>query len=437
MASPVKQLRFYFVTWNVATKFPSLQQDLHQLLGITPYAEPEQWPDLYFIGLQEVKSQPQNMVLDYILFEDPWTKAFRDVLKRYDYVKIRSQRLQGLVLNAFCLRKHMTHLRSVEAQYTRTGFGGMWGNKGAVSIRMTAYGVSICIVNTHLTPHDHLLADRISDYNTIVTDHTFTVSCTTKILYHDYIFWIGDLNFRLNGEDLTAVDIDSMVKKKQLEKLLERDQLRMVMRDGQAFAELNENAITFPPTYKYEFESQAFDLKRRPSWTDRILYKVNAVDIYDDIQLHTMQHTYKSHSSYSVSDHKPVTGEFDIVVRPIVTDDIVEFQDCTMADHFISYKLQRDFTPGNADWIGLFSYEFSSLDDYIVYEYISRGKLTSPPGDSLASTERIFFSDTALRLTETYCLVYVAQRGDIMEILGVSPAFSGPRRPIEAADSST
>lgn len=52
-----------------------------------------------------------------------------------------------------------------------------------------------------------------------------------------------------------------MVKKKQLEKLLERDQLRMVMRDGQAFAELNENAITFPPTYKYEFESQAFDLK--------------------------------------------------------------------------------------------------------------------------------------------------------------------------------
>lgn len=62
----------------------------------------------------------------------------------------------------------------------------MQGNKGAVSIRMTAYGVSVCIVNTHLTPHDHLLADRISDYNTIVTDHTFTVSCTTKILYHEY-----------------------------------------------------------------------------------------------------------------------------------------------------------------------------------------------------------------------------------------------------------
>lgn len=51
---------------------------------------------------------------------------FRDALKQYDYVKIRSQRLQGLVLNVFCLRKHLTHLRLMETQYTKTGFGGMW-----------------------------------------------------------------------------------------------------------------------------------------------------------------------------------------------------------------------------------------------------------------------------------------------------------------------
>lgn len=59
----------------------------------------------------------------------------------------------------------------------------------------------------------------------------------------------------------------------------------------------------------------------------------------------------------------------------------------------------------------------------------------SAPAESPTNTEQIFFSDTALRLTETYCLVYVAQRGDLMEILGVSPEFSGPRRPINAAAS--
>jgi len=77
-----------------------------------------------------------------------------------------------------------------------------------------------------------------------------------------YIFWIGDLNFRLNEEPkLTAADIDLLVKKKKLTELLERDQLRMIMNKQQAFAELNESSITFPPTYKYEFESQKFDLR--------------------------------------------------------------------------------------------------------------------------------------------------------------------------------
>lgn len=56
----------------------------------------------------------------------------------------------------------------------------------------------------------------------------------------------------------------------------------------------------------------------------------------------------------------------------------MEFQECTVEENFISYKLQRDFTPSNGDWIGLFPSEFSSLDDYVIYEYVSRGKLYTP-----------------------------------------------------------
>lgn len=79
--------------------------------------------------------------------------------------------------------------------------------------------------------------------------------------FRSYIFWIGDLNFRLHGEDLTATDINMLVKKKEFKYLLDRDQLKIAMENGEAFAELNENAVTFPPTYKYEFASQEFDLK--------------------------------------------------------------------------------------------------------------------------------------------------------------------------------
>lgn len=76
-----------------------------------------------------------------------------------------------------------------------------------------------------------------------------------------YIFWIGDLNFRLNGADLNADTIDSLVKRKELDMLMARDQLKLVMANGEAFGELIENPITFPPTYKYEFLSQNYDLK--------------------------------------------------------------------------------------------------------------------------------------------------------------------------------
>lgn len=75
-----------------------------------------------------------------------------------------------------------------------------------------------------------------------------------------YVFWIGDLNFRLM-EGLTANDIDLLVKQNQLNVLLEKDQLKTVMANGEAFAELIENKISFPPTYKYEFGSQNYDLK--------------------------------------------------------------------------------------------------------------------------------------------------------------------------------
>ena len=44
---------------------------------------------------------------------------YRNVLVRHDYVKIRSQRLMGFSISIFVKRKHLLHVRDVEAQYTR------------------------------------------------------------------------------------------------------------------------------------------------------------------------------------------------------------------------------------------------------------------------------------------------------------------------------
>lgn len=114
------------MTWNVGTKSPPNDQKLNNLLNL--YEKPEKDKhlyDFYIISLQEVKAQPHNMLVD-ILFEDPWTNAFKDILERRSYIKIKTIRLQGLVLSVFGLKKHLLNLREIETQYTRTGISGFW-----------------------------------------------------------------------------------------------------------------------------------------------------------------------------------------------------------------------------------------------------------------------------------------------------------------------
>ncbi|KOB69023.1 putative skeletal muscle/kidney enriched inositol 5-phosphatase [Operophtera brumata] len=155
-------------------------------------------PDFYVIGLQEVKSQPQNILMDS-LFTDAWTSTFNNILCRQGYIIAKLTRLQGILLLVYTQMKH--------------------GNKGAVSIRFNIYGCSVCLVNCHLTAHEHLLVDRISDYNTIIKQH-------------HYVFWIGDLNFRTDhptGSSPTSEEIVATLQKVEKDKynaLLKHDQLK-------------------------------------------------------------------------------------------------------------------------------------------------------------------------------------------------------------------
>jgi len=63
--------RLHIVTWNVACKPPDAEILLNDLLVLNEKV----LPDVYVIGLQEVKAQVQNLVLD-LLYNDPWTQKF-------------------------------------------------------------------------------------------------------------------------------------------------------------------------------------------------------------------------------------------------------------------------------------------------------------------------------------------------------------------------
>mgnify|MGYP002717913857 CR=1 FL=1 len=71
--------------------------------------------------------------------------------------------------------------------WTKTGLGGLFGNKGAVSIRFNIDGVSLVFVASHLSAHDNQLDNRIQEYNSIIESQTFKKNPgTTNILSHEY-----------------------------------------------------------------------------------------------------------------------------------------------------------------------------------------------------------------------------------------------------------
>lgn len=72
--------------------------------------------------------------------------------------------------------------------------------------------------------------------------------------------------------------------------------------------------------------------KRKPAWTDRILWRLKrqpsqasplASSVPTSYFLLTLKN-YVSHMAYSISDHKPVTGTFDLEVNFWASQNLAE-----------------------------------------------------------------------------------------------------------------
>lgn len=429
------KLDLYIITWNIGTRYPE-GIALESLLGLEKLPENDRHqPDFYFIGLQEVSAQPQNMFIN--LFQaDPWTKKFKQILKLRDYVIIKTEHLQGLLLIMFAKRKHILHIRNIEPEFTRTGLAGMWGNKGGVSIRFDAYQTSICVVNAHLAAHDHKLEERIQDYHQIINDHKYHVENTPNILSHDYVFWFGDLNFRISLDFLDKPEeVKDLIDRDKLAQLSRNDQLVKVMRDRLAFENLSEKPPQFPPTFKFEEGTNEYDLKRRPAWCDRILYGVNPGNTRSRIKLNAEQTSYKSHPNYNISDHKPVTSEFTINIDTQVEEPFVTFKliDTWHVGHEVEVvvELPAHFHEKENDWIGVFKDNFTGLDHYEAYEYTGRDEYERNRDIGYLRRIKVTFPGSVdLKQGRQYRLLYFQSTGTrgVNSVVGMSEPFTVERR---------
>lgn len=379
-------------SWNVAGKDPLngtldyLFEDSKRPINLKP--------DIQIVGLQEAPSY---------LFSDPWTSNLSSTLNRRGYILFKRHKLSGILLYIFVLREIMLRSRDFETESVKTGFGGLLGNKGGVSLRFTLNGNSFSVTNSHLAAHQENLQQRVEDYKSILDGTKYTIDKnTSSILTHDYSFWFGDLNFRLDSiEKHEVLNIITKARtsgsederKKAISVLHKNDQLTTVKIKRRAFADFNETLPEFLPTYKFQIGSKdVYDSDNRiPAWTDRILYRTfpepyRLVDTNFSPKIEQL--FYDALTETNSSDHKPITSMFKVSTydptkynpSPIPYD-IIKFMPITGwkagVDGRLWYKITNELfyaapkVLSSWDRLGLFRADFASLEDYLTIVFVN------------------------------------------------------------------
>eukprot|EP00177_Eucheuma_denticulatum_P001187 GFKZ01002147.1.p1 GENE.GFKZ01002147.1~~GFKZ01002147.1.p1 ORF type:complete len:857 (+),score=86.81 GFKZ01002147.1:17-2587(+) len=135
-----------------------------------------------------------------------------------------------------------------------------------------------------------------------------------KILDHDVVFWLGDLNYRLDAEH---PEVMSWIEQRNWQKLYQADQLQQQMKTCDVFQGFKEGPIRFPPTYKMNRMEEGYktgengEPVRVPAYTDRILWRlgenIKGREAAPKPQVELLR--YNSAPVLS-SDHRPVYASF-------------------------------------------------------------------------------------------------------------------------------
>ncbi|XP_028839590.1 inositol polyphosphate 5-phosphatase K isoform X2 [Denticeps clupeoides] len=423
-------LRLHMVTWNVATAEPPA--DISSLLQLDSQTS----TDLYIIGLQEVRATPIKYISDLIM-DDSWSYLLMSTLAPKGYVKVTSVRMQGLLLLFFAQQAHLPFIRDIETTYTRTGFFGYWGNKGGVSVRFSLYGHMLCFLNCHLMAHMGYTLQRVDEFEYILDMQSFDLVNTPQILDHNVVFWFGDLNFRIADHGLHF--LRSCINSGRFHLLWERDQLTMMKKKEPLLQEFEEGPLHFRPTYKFNPFSDTYDTsgkKRKPAWTDRILWRVkpkaatdedeklssaSSLDEHEESSIKVTQDVYTCNMEYGVSDHKPVMGIFTVEMNKKFETPLVNVaadgQWSADEDAVLSYTILETFPSSTSDWIGLYKIGFKSPQDFAAFAWVKDNEVPK-----IGEVVKIYMNkDKIPLLSGEYVLGYVGY--NTQSIVGLSLPF--------------
>ncbi|XP_061684476.1 phosphatidylinositol 3,4,5-trisphosphate 5-phosphatase 2A isoform X2 [Syngnathoides biaculeatus] len=265
--------------------------------------------DLYAFGTQE------NSVCDR-----EWVESLRVMLKEQtelDYKPIVVQTLWSIKVAVLVKPEHENRISHIGMSSVKTGIANTLGNKGAVGVSFMFNGTSFGFVNCHLTSGNEKIARRNQNYLDILRLLSLgdkQLSSFDISLRFTHLFWLGDLNYRL---DMDIQEILNYINRKEFDPLLKVDQLNLEREKNKVFLRFAEEEISFPPTYRYERGSRDTYVWQKqkatgmrtnvPSWCDRILWKSYP-------ETHIVCNSYGCTDDIVTSDHSPVFGTFEVGV---------------------------------------------------------------------------------------------------------------------------
>jgi len=330
-------------TWNVNAK--GKEESLDAWLCADWGPNGQHAPDVVAVGFQEIVDlNAVNVAVDNKTQQRSqfWVERLRSTLSAatgHDpargYVLLTQRSMVGLLICVFVKTVHQERVRYVNSGQVGVGVMGMMGNKGGVSIRLQFYDSTLCFVCSHLAAHRENVTGRNADFANVFNKTTFEIgedairevirsgslshwnigSSTVGISDHDLVFWLGDLNYRID-ESMPTEQVLRSSEKGVLDEMRAIDQLNVERAAGRAFDGFEEGRLNFPPTYKYQPGTDVYEQRpdkklRAPAWCDRILWTSQEPS-------HVEQITYGRSETPNVSDHKPVYSTLRIVVKDVV-----------------------------------------------------------------------------------------------------------------------
>lgn len=230
---------------------------------------------------------------------------------------VASKQMVGIFVTVWMRKELVQHVGHLRISSISRGIMGYLGNKGCISVSMSFHRTSFCFVCSHLASGEKEGDElrRNLDVIEILRNTQFSKICRMpgnrvpeKILDHDRVIWLGDLNYRIA---LSYSDTRKLLEQNDWDALFDKDQLKIEKDAGRVFNGWQEGKIYFAPTYKYSYNSDTYagdsiktkNKRRTPAWCDRILWHGTGIQ----------QLSYVRGES-RFSDHRPVCAMFSVDV---------------------------------------------------------------------------------------------------------------------------